>query len=245
MSLPRKRFYRDVLVFRPSLAIAGGGRAGEGYLILLDRKTVNTPAGAPLLLPNLALAEAVAEEWRAQGEKIRPESMVLTRLAHIAIDRVARDRNVAVDQILAFSRSDLVCYRAGAQTELADRQTRAWDPLLQWADSVHGAKLKTGSGVAFIEQPEEAVHALESAIAAHDNFVLAGLNAAASLCGSAIIALALAEGRLDAGAAFEAAHADEIYQSERWGKDHEAAAKADKERTELFGIARIFELRRV
>ena len=227
MSPPRSRFCGGVAF----------SAVEDGYLILLDGKPVKTPASAPLRLPSVALAEAVAEEWRAQGDKIRPASMGLTKLANTAIDRIASDRQPWVEQILRFGTSDLLCYR-GEHASLAARQALAWDPLLQWADSAYGVKLKTASGLCFIEQPHEAILALMRVITSRDDFVLAGLNAATTLSGSAVIALALADGRLDVENAFVAAHLDEIYQWERWGKDDEAAAKAEKERRELTEIAR-------
>ncbi|MDE0878646.1 MAG: ATPase, partial [Sphingomonas bacterium] len=47
-----KRFWQDV-------------RIGVDRSILLDTRPVRTPGRAPLILPNDALAEAVAAEWRA------------------------------------------------------------------------------------------------------------------------------------------------------------------------------------
>jgi len=230
MSPPRSRFYREVA---PSAV-------EEGYVILLDGELVKTPAGVPLRMPCQALAQAVAEEWRAQGDKIRPASMRLTKLANTAIDRIAADRPSAVEQILRFGKSDLLCYR-GEHSSLADRQALVWDPLLQWADATHSVRLKIGTGLCFIEQPQGAILALERAVASHDDFVLAGLNAATTLSGSAIIALALADGRLDVESAFAAAHVDEIYQWERWGKDAEAVTKAEEERLELTEIVKFIE----
>ena len=43
-----------------------------------------------LRLPTAALAAAVANEWLAQGETLRPETMPLTRLAATAAERIAR-----------------------------------------------------------------------------------------------------------------------------------------------------------
>src|ERR1700704_1069162 len=100
----RARFYRDVVV----------GKAGEAYRILLDGKAIRTPAGAPFFLSNESLAQAVADEWQAQGEKIHPESLPLTKLVNTAIDRVAADRAAWIEQILAFAKSDLICYRASS-----------------------------------------------------------------------------------------------------------------------------------
>src|SRR5437762_12780290 len=111
MSRPRSRFYREAAV----------SAADDGYVVLLDGKRVKTPAGAALALPTAALAEAVAAEWRGQGDTMRPEAMLLTKLANTAIDQIASKRDAVVEQILAFGRSDLVCYRAEAPAALVER----------------------------------------------------------------------------------------------------------------------------
>ena len=68
-----KRFYKDVSV-------------GAEREILLDGRVVKTPMKAKLALPTLALADAVADEWRAQVGVINPALMPLTKLANTAID---------------------------------------------------------------------------------------------------------------------------------------------------------------
>jgi len=160
---------------------------------------VKTPLGAPLMLPNPGLAEAVAEEWRAQGEKIMPATMHLTRLTNTAIDRVIPDRCFAENEILKTARNDVICYRADAPAELVVRQREAWDPLLVWADREYGAMLAAGTGIGFIEQPDAAMEALRRTLAPRVPFALTGLTAAATLCSSAIIALALADGADERG----------------------------------------------
>jgi chaperone required for assembly of F1-ATPase len=77
-----KRFWKDVTV-EPE---------DGGFAIRLDGRPVKTPARAPLAVPTEALAQAVADEWRAVGERIDPRAMPLTGLANAAIDRVAPDR---------------------------------------------------------------------------------------------------------------------------------------------------------
>src|SRR5262249_31335580 len=75
----RRRFYRDVTVSE-----------GEGaFGLMLDGRPVRTPAQRPWAAPTLALADTLAEEWRAQREFIDPSSMPLTRLANSIIDGVA------------------------------------------------------------------------------------------------------------------------------------------------------------
>ena len=232
MSAPRRRFYRDVSI----------GTADGRFTVRLDGRSVKTPAGALLILPNEPAAVAVAEEWRSQADTIRHEAMVLTKLANTAIDRIAGNREAVQEQILAYARADLLCYRAEANSRLAERQAQAWNPLLAWAASTHGVTLKTQNGIAFVPQGAEAIEALRQTLASKNDFVLAGVHAATTLCGSAIVALALAEGHLDAAAAFAAAHVDEIYQTEQWGEDAEAAAKAKREQAELVQVARFLVL---
>ncbi len=232
MSVARPRFYRDVSVLS----------AVRGYGVLLDGKPLKTPAGAVVELPTKALAEAIAQEWRDQDEKVRTETMILTKLANTAIDRVAGNRRLVVDQSLAFGRTDLVCYRADGPADLVQRQSSAWDPLIEWLRRRHGAELQTVSGLTYVEQKDSALRALEAAVAGYDDFVVTGLYAAATLCGSLTIALALIDGRLDAGQAMAAAQVDEDHQAERWGRDLEIAAKSAAKGRELIEITRFIEL---
>jgi chaperone required for assembly of F1-ATPase len=225
-----KRFYRDA-------AVAGLG-------IALDGKPLRTPGGAMLALPTAALAEAVAEEWRGQGETIEPVRMMLTKLANTAIDGVAPRRAAVIAEILAFARHDHLCYRAGEPPELARRQREAWDPLLGWAEERFGARLATGAGIAAIAQPDEAVAALRRALEARDAFALAGLHVATSILGSLVLGLAVAERRLDAGAAFAVSQIDERFQAEKWGLDAEAEARARHLAKELDAAARFMDFAR-
>ena len=86
-----------------------------------------------LILPTLALADAVADEWRAQGDEIDPRAMPLTGLANAAIDRVAPDPVGFAAPLAAYGESDVLCYRAEGPAELVAEQATAWEPLLAWA----------------------------------------------------------------------------------------------------------------
>ncbi len=229
-----RRFYRQAEI----------ARSKGGFTLALDGKPVRTPAGAALLLPTAALAEAVAEEWRAQGERIEPGSMPLSRLANTAIDRVAPRRAAVVAEIAAYAETDLVCYRAERPQELAARQIEAWEPLVRWAAERHGAMLRVTNGLTPEPQPEGALAALGAAVEAFDDLALAALQSATAAAGSLVIALALAEGRLDAEAAFRASALDEAFQAERWGEDAEAARRREEIRADLADAARFLALAR-
>jgi chaperone required for assembly of F1-ATPase len=208
-----KRFYKDVAV------------SDAPFRILLDGRPVKTPARATLELPTAALAEAVAEEWREQGDEILPDAMPLTKLANTALDRVAPMREAVAGQVMAFV-NDLLCYRAEHPSALVARQSTEWDPLLDWAFQYYGVRLTTRPGIVHFAQPDETVAVLRRAVEAYDPFALTALATVAPIFGSLVLTLALAESRLDAEAAFTLSTLDERFQAERWGRDTEAETRA-------------------
>jgi len=219
-----KRFYKNV---------EASAAADGSYTVLLDGKVVKTPKRAMLSLPNLPLGEAVAEEWRAQGETLDTQSMPLTRLAFAAIDVVTPEREQIAQQILKYAHSDLLCYRAEEPPELVARQARVWDPLLDWAAETYGARLKLAVGIKHVSQPPDAIAELQQAIARYDEFELAALHTATTITGSLILALALAEEEISADEAFAAATLDETFQAEKWGRDAEADQRRQRLLSEL------------
>ena len=138
-----KRVYREVRV----------APAGDGWCILLDARTLQTPARAPLLLPRRGLAEAIAAEWDAQTEKVVPVTMPLMQLAATAIDRTAVQRGQVIDEIVGYAQTDLVCYRAERPPELAARQSVIWQPLVDWVTLRFDAPLLVTTGVVPKAQP--------------------------------------------------------------------------------------------
>jgi chaperone required for assembly of F1-ATPase len=225
-----KRFYKDV-----ATKDEGGGRAS----LRLDGKPVRTPGKAPLVLPTLALAEAVAAEWRAQGERIDPTTMPLTKLANSAIDGVSGREQAVIDDILAFAGSDLLCYRAHGPRGLVEAQAKHWDPVLAWAKDALRAPLMLSQGVVHIAQPGASLDRLKAKLAGRDAFSLAALHVMTSLTGSALLALAVALGRMTPEEAWDAAHVDEDWQISQWGEDAEAAQRRKNRWREFEAAARL------
>ncbi len=210
-----KRFYTDVTVVE-----------GEGMSIQLDGRPVRTPARALLALPTAALAEAVAAEWRAQGEVVDPASMPITGLANAAIDHVATDRDNFAAGVARYAQSDLLCYRADGPATLVARQAAAWDPLLDWARTRYDVTFAVTHGIIPVPQPDDMLARLGTAVAALDPFTLCGLSTLVTLSGSLVCGLAAVEGGHDIDALWQAAEIDETWQAEQWGADAEAAERA-------------------
>lgn len=211
----------------------------RGHGIKLDTKPLRTPAKGELIVPSLALADAIAGEWRAQGDKIALPSMPLTRLASGALDLLSARREAVIDEIANYAGTDLVCYRAAHPPELVKRQQMLWQPLLNWLAEYLDAPLHVTMGVTPLTQPATSLAMVTEAVAAHDDMRLAALRLATTASGSVAIGLALLARRIDAAAAFAAAELDESFQIENWGEDPEqtkrrAALKDDLKLAERF-----------
>ena len=227
-----KRFYRE----------AGVADTADGHAIELDGRPVKTPARRPLVLPTARAAEAVAVEWAAQGDAVEPATMPLTRLASTAIDWVADNRERVIGEIAAYAGAELLCHRAAAPADLAARQAQAWQPLLDWLAERHGVRLAVTDGITAAEHPDAAGAALRRAVAAFDDMALAALHTLTAACGSLVIGLALADGRIDGAEAWRLSRIDEDFQVERWGEDAEAAEAAAALRAEIEAAARFLLL---
>ncbi len=217
-----KRFYAEAAV-QP---------LAEGFCVALDGKPIRTPARARLVVPTEALAEALAAEWRGQGREIDPATMPMTRLVNSALDGVAGEMDATAAEIVKFAGSDLVCYRAGEPESLVAAQNAVWNPILDHFRRKRGVRFLCAEGVIFVAQPEESIAAISRIVAqwgegegAAGPLRLAALHVMTTLTGSALIALALAEGALNVDSAWAAAHVDEDHQMRVWGPDEEALTR--------------------
>lgn len=227
-----KRFYDQVAI----------KDEGEGVGVMLDGKPVRTPGKAPFLLPNAALAEAVAAEWRGQGERIDPQTMPLTRLANSVIDGVKGREDAVIGDILNYAGSDLLCYRAEGPKGLVALQTKHWDPILAWAKQDLGAPMRLAEGVMHVEQPQASLDGIKKRLEKFDPWSLAALHVMTGLSGSALLALAVALGRLTPEEAWDAAHVDEDWQIGQWGEDEEAKERRKNRHRDFAAAARVLDL---
>ena len=225
----RRRFYKTVAIT-------------DDLCIALDERAVKTPLKSTLRLSTRTLAEAVAAEWDAQGEKINPSAMLFTKLANTAIDRVGPDRARIEAEVLDYANSDLVCYRADRPPELVLRQRRAWDPVVDWARNTLDAPFAATVGVIHQPQPEAAIAGFARALGELNDFELTAYHSLMTLTGSALIALMLATGSAVPEAAWIAAHVDEDYQIEQWGQDHEAQTRRAARYAEFIACCRFLAL---
>ncbi len=213
-----------------------------GFAVHLDNRVVKTPAEADLVLPTLAMAEAVATEWEAQEGQIDPRTMPVTRGANAAIDKVRPQRDEVIAMLAEYGDSDLLCYRAAGPARLIALQSESWDPLLDWAAETLNARLWVGEGVMHVAQDSHVLQRLTDEVAAFDNFALAAAHDLISLSGSLILALAVTRDRLTPQEAWTLSRVDEDWQITQWGEDEEATAHALIKQTAFSDAARFYRL---
>jgi len=217
----------------------------SGFVVRLDGRSVKTPAGAEMVAPTRGLGQAIQAEWEAVTDHVAFEAMPLTRLAFTAIDRMPRVVDDTAAEVLRYAETDLLAYPSDYPQALIEREAAAWRPWLDWA---------AGEGLVFVQndslihkpQPAETLARLEAKVRAMTPFEQAGLMSAVPLLGSVILALALHSGRLGGADAFAVSRIGENFQAETWGRDEEAAVRAESMEKQAVSLEKWFvELRAI
>ncbi len=224
-----KRFWKEVAV-EP---------APGGWRVALDGRALKTAAGAPQIVASAVLAEALADEWRGQGETIDAGAFVLRDMADFAIDIAAADRGMLIAALLAYAESDTLCYCAEPDEPLAARQRAVWEPLLSAVEARWNIQFTRVSGIIHRAQRPATLARLRGVLEEKSDFTLAALNTLASLAASLVIALTALDPEADAASLWDAANLEEDWQAEQWGTDAEALALRTR-RAALFTAAMRF-----
>ena len=228
-----RRFYK--------VASLDSTSTGSKFGVALDGRAAKTPGKRPLALPTRGLAEALVAEWEAQTSEILAETMPLTRLANTVIDGVAGKEAAVRADILAFSGSDLLCYRASKPEALVSAQSHHWDPVLVWARDVLGADFVTAVGIIHVVQPQAAIDSISRTLEGLDAWQLAALHQMTTLTGSALLALARLKGAITLEQSWHAAHVDEDWQISQWGEDGEATARRQQRWRDMQAASRLLD----
>lgn len=229
-----RRFYKNVTL----------GQQPGGWQVLLDGRGVKTVGGLPQIAPTQALGEALAAEWRRQGERIDPQSLPLRDMADYAIDMVTPDPGAVATSLVGYAETDTLCYRADPDEPLHARQQAVWEPLLARFEADHGIALVRVSGILHRPQPPETLTALRARLITLDPFTLAALETMTTLAASLVIALAALDtgGEDEPLALWQAACLEEEWQADLWGRDAEAEERRARREADFLracGFARL------
>lgn len=229
-----KRFYKTVSI-----------EGASSFAVLLDGKTVKTPAKQTLVVPAREIAEIVAREWEAQTNVIDPARMPMTRLVNLAIDRGGEEVEGLREEIARYAETDLVLYRAAEPEGLVAEQAKHWNPVVDWAREVLGANFVLAEGVGFVAQPEPALAVVRVEVQDYPPpFALTALASITQIAGSALIALMLGRGDLTAAQTWAAAQVDEDWNTLKWGADDEAMLRRSGRKQEFEAAAEMLRLAR-
>ena len=104
--------------------------------------------------------------------------------------------------------------------------------------------MRLAEGVMHVAQAPSSLDALGKRLAGFDPWSLAALHVMTGLSGSALLALAVALGRLSPEEAWAATHVDEDWQISQWGEDEEAKVRRESRWRDFAAAARMLELLR-
>jgi chaperone required for assembly of F1-ATPase len=227
-----KRFYTT----------AAAARTDGGFAATLDGRVPKTPGMKPVVVPNQAIAAALAEEWGAQNEFIDPETMPLVRLVNSAVEAGPEAADALRAEIVKYAGNDLLLYRVDHPAALVRRQEEVWDDALVKLARQFGVSFRPTLGIVHQPQPAAMLAKLDAVLSAEDYFVLAALNAITSITGSGLLALALRHGLLGPEQVWIAAHLDEDFNVSQWGEVEEITVRRAKRRKEFDAAVKLIEL---
>lgn len=224
-----KRFYKEV----------GVGAATGGFAVTLDGRSPRTPGQKPVVVPQQALAEAMAEEWAAQDKVIDPKIMPIVRLVNSAIEAGDERLQVLRDEIVKYAGNDLLLYRADTPRELVAEQERVWDAALVKLARHFDIGFQPTIGIVHQPQPAATLERLSHALAETNLIEIVTLNSLTGISGSGLLSIALREGLMTPDEVWAAAHVDEDYNVRLWGEVDEAIERRAKRRLDFDAAIRV------
>ncbi|XP_065827043.1 ATP synthase mitochondrial F1 complex assembly factor 2-like isoform X2 [Oscarella lobularis] len=204
-----KRFYKR----------AGVAARSDGlYAVQLDGRTVKTPLRRRLVFESEPLAVAVAAEWDAQTDKVRPPLMHLTGLCMTDIDQPdALTKTSLIGEILPHLQTDCTCSRLVEPDDLVRLQEVTWDPLIGWFQNRYGVLLRTTTSLLQASQSNETLDSLRRELFLFTKRQLLGLRFGVFALESLVIMMAVIENRLSVEKAVDAARIETEFQIQHWG----------------------------
>lgn len=205
-----RRFYKS--------AYAKAAPDGDGYVVMLDHRILKTPSKKHLKVPSLSLAHAIAAEWEYQDQDaIRPFTMPLMRLTSTAIDKVSKEREKIIENLLEFFHTDATCCWDKQDSPLGELQAEVMNPLLDWMQKEFGYRPSHSRSLFVGNQPDELVNALEKVLKQANDWQLAAVDALSAAAKSLVVAMAVSREKLGIEEAIQVIRLEEDFQIEEWG----------------------------
>jgi len=199
------------------------------YRVKVNNVSLKTPKRNLLKIRDESLSLAIANEWKANVGKKKMDltNMHLTTLAYTAIDNPFEESNSAIiSSTLEYLKFDTIRFRDAENSELLQRQSRHWDPLIGWFEHKFDCHLPINyDGFNDGEDlPQMTLEKLRLYLESHERSPLVGINYLARNLKSFVLTTSLTERLLDVVKAVELARLETRFQTEKWSKvewDHD------------------------
>jgi len=196
----------------------------------MDKNLLKTPLGNPLILPNAALAAAVAKERS------------LRAIASLAIDIVACQRDALIADMLSYLDTDNVCYRDDKNSLLYQQQEQKLALLLTWLEKALQCPINLTTGIMPIKQSEALHQAMRNILINYTGWELAVFATLAKPLASLLLAFAVMQKHLSAEEAFLLSQLEESYETRQWGIDEEKQIVIQNLRLEVLSAGEFLSL---
>ena len=208
----------------------------SGHIILLDEVTLRTLSGNELIIGNRLIAHKVKKEWSKVKKEINYTDMPYTKACFLSIDRSKQESLKLRNKLVSYGMSDLLCYRAEIDSELADLQSKGWGPLIDWMQFLLHTTFRISHSIMPIEQSHSLEIGLTKLMPPLKPLTLTALNELVTLSGSLIIGFAIQRGKISPERGWELIRIDEDWQRESWGTVDEQKAE-DRLKKRLFMVS--------
>ncbi|MCO5601852.1 hypothetical protein L7F22_055977 [Adiantum nelumboides] len=206
----------------PSASVAPGVAASSGGGSSLSSKKVSSQGGHPSKQAKQAKVVILPSKqskplFQVDQDAIRPFTMPLMKLASTAIDKVPKERESIIQNLLEFFNTDAACCRDKEDSPLHELQAEVMNPLLDWMEKEFGFRPSHSTSLFVGDQPDEVVRALERALKNTNDWQLAAIDALSASAKSLVVAMAVYRGRLGIEDAIQVIRLEEDFQIEAWG----------------------------
>ncbi len=205
----------------------------NSYEILLDDNILRTPLKKKLIISNAKIAEEIYKEWNQDTNLINTDDMIFYGIISTSIDKIYINRKLYIDEILNFIDTDLICYRAENPNDLAQWQSKNWNPIITKIEKYINNKINVFNGIMPVRQNKVIKHKINKFLTKFSDLEIAVMHRITNITGSIFLALCVLKNDTIKKNIFELSYLDELWQAQNWGYEEEASKKRKKINNEL------------
>ena len=180
---------------------------------------MKSQAGKLIRVKHKALADRLAEEWRAAGGKLRYELLPLNRLVMTLLDRVLHEREQRIDALLNYYDGDVLRYFAPDNTALYQLQCSKFKPMLDLAREKFNLECNVTTSLFPPETAKSDHDRLYQRFKVFSDCELLVLCELAEGLHSILLAMLIMDGLLDIETALNTSMVETNLQQQEWGAD--------------------------